>query len=98
MNASAILKSMRLRTLPLSLAGSVMGVFAAASVTQISFWPVFTVLLTTAVSETCSCSSFSGWFHAAELAMYAGTTRGGGFSSGRLFFLHAQSDVSAWAC
>ena len=51
MKAKACLKSMRLRTLPLSLAGSVMGVFAAASVTQLSFWPVFTVLLTTALLQ-----------------------------------------------
>ena len=45
---------MRLRTLPLSLAGSVMGVFAAASVTQVAFWPVFTVLLTTALLQVLS--------------------------------------------
>lgn len=45
---------MRLRTLPLSLAGSVMGIFAAASVTVLSFWPVFTVLLTTALLQVLS--------------------------------------------
>ena len=45
---------MRLRTLPLSLAGSVMGIFAAASVTGLSFWPVFTVLLTTALLQVLS--------------------------------------------
>ena len=45
---------MRLRTLPLSLAGSAMGVFTAASVTQVSFWPVFTVLLTTALLQILS--------------------------------------------
>ena len=54
MNAKACLKSMRLRTLPLSLAGSVMGIFAAASVTQVSFWPIFTVLLTTALLQVLS--------------------------------------------
>ena len=54
MTIKACLKSMRLRTLPLSLSGSVMGIFAAASVTQISFWPAFTVLLTTVLLQILS--------------------------------------------
>lgn len=54
MNVKACIKSMRLRTLPLSLAGSVAGIFAAASVTVISFWTVFTVLLTTAMLQVLS--------------------------------------------
>ncbi len=45
---------MRLRTLPLSLAGSIMGVFAAASVTDVALWPVVTVLLTTMLLQILS--------------------------------------------
>jgi len=54
MTIKACLKSMRLRTLPLSLAGSVMGVFIARSITG-EFGPAaWAVLLTTALLQILS--------------------------------------------
>ena len=54
MNAKAILRSMRLRTLPLSLAGSVAGIFAAISISSVSVWTVVSLMLTTALLQILS--------------------------------------------
>ena len=54
MNVKACLKSMRLRTLPLSLAGVTLGMFIAASGQEVAAGTVVLLLLTTALLQVLS--------------------------------------------
>lgn len=54
MNAGTIIKSMRLRTLPLSLAGIVLGVCLAAASYHVSVWTVVFLVLTTVCLQVLS--------------------------------------------
>jgi len=54
MKASACLKSMRLRTLPLSEAGVILGMFIALSECRVSIWTALFLILTTAILQILS--------------------------------------------
>lgn len=54
MKVSACLKSMRLRTLPLSEAGVILGMFIALSRGPVGFWTAFFLILTTAFLQILS--------------------------------------------
>ena len=54
MKISACLKSMRLRTLPLSEAGVLLGTFIALSKSCTGFWTIFFLILTTALLQIVS--------------------------------------------
>lgn len=54
MKISACLKSMRLRTLPLSEAGVLLGTFIALSKSGAGFWTIFFLILTTALLQIVS--------------------------------------------
>lgn len=54
MKLKSVIKSMRLRTLPLSLAGVVLGVLLAASESEVSFWVALSIMFTTVCLQVLS--------------------------------------------